>query len=168
MSEGKHLATALDLLFTSTTPGWFTPFMAVLDGLTAAQAATVPAERFNSVWKVVNHVRFWQAAALRQLQKLPVDYAALGSPDGAGWPPVDNPNDEAAWQAAKTQVCEANQALVRYVTGLDEAALDEPISDSATWNTRRDLIQSMIAHNSYHTCEVISIRHMQGLFFGAQ
>jgi len=25
----------------------------------------------------------------------------------------------------------------------------------------------MIAHNSYHTCELITIRHMQGWWFGA-
>ncbi len=167
VSEGRHLAEALEQLFVSSTPGWFTPFVAVLDGLTASQAVAIPAERFNSVWKVVNHVRFWQEAALRQLQNLPVDYAELGSADGTGWPPVDDPSDEAAWQTAKTRVCEANQALAQYVSGLHEAALDEPISDSAAWNTRRHLIQSMIAHNSYHTCELISIRHMQGLWFGA-
>ena len=88
MSEGQHLAEALEQLFTSSTPGWFTPFVEVYAGLTAEQAASVPAERFNSIWGVVNHVRFWQEVALRELQNLPVDYAELGSSDGSGWPPI--------------------------------------------------------------------------------
>jgi len=140
MSEGRHLAEALEQLFTSSTPGWFTPFVAALDGLSPSQAAAVPAEGFNSIWAVVNHVRFWQQVALRQLQDLPVDYAALGSADGSGWPPLEEPTDEASWQAARTGVRDANHALAQYVSGLTEAELDEPVSDSQHWNTRRHLI----------------------------
>jgi hypothetical protein len=87
MSEATYIAEALKQLFTSATPGWFSPFITATDGLTAEQAATVPAPRFNSVWAVVNHVRYWQEAALLQLQQLPVDGALLGSDDGSGWPP---------------------------------------------------------------------------------
>lgn len=167
MSEGQHLAEALEQLFINPAPGWFSPFMSVLEGMTAAQAAVVPAERFNSVWGVVNHVRFWQAAMLRQLQQQTVDFPALGSEDGSGWPPVVDASDEAAWQTAQADVLSANRALAQYVAGLSDADLDERISDNAEWNTRRHIIQSMIAHNSYHTCELITIRHMQGQFFGA-
>lgn len=167
MSDGRYFADAVEQLFSSTTPGWFTPFVAVLEGLSAQQAAVVPAEGFNSIWAVVNHVRFWQAAALCQLQHLPVDYPSLGSVDESGWPPVGDATDETAWQAAQKQVREANEQLARYISDLTDADLDETVSDNAEWNTRRHLIQSMIAHNSYHTCELISIRHLQGLQFGA-
>jgi hypothetical protein len=167
MSEPQHLAEALGLLFTSETPGWFSPITTATDGLTAEQAARVPAERFNSVWAVVNHVRFWQEAALRQLQGLEVDYPALGSPDGSGWPPAGETGDEDAWHAARAGAVEANAALARYIAGLTDAELDRPLSEGGDWNTRRHLVYSMLAHNSYHTCEVISIRHMQGWWFGA-
>jgi uncharacterized damage-inducible protein DinB len=163
VSDGRFFAEALEQLFTSPAPGWFTPFVAVLEGLSASQAATVPAERFNSIWAVVNHVAFWQEAALCQLQGLEVDYPSLGSADGSGWPPVGS--DEAAWQSAQQYVKDANRSLAQYVSGLSKAELDQALSDSGQWNTRRHLIQSMIAHNSYHTCELITIRHMQGLWF---
>src|SRR5579859_5574062 len=91
MSEASYTAEALELLFTSATPGWFSPFETATESLTAQQAATVPAPRFNSVWAVVNHVRYWQEAALLQLQQLPVDGTALGSEDGSGWPPAAAP-----------------------------------------------------------------------------
>ena len=167
MSEASSTAEALELLFTSATPGWFSPFATATEGLTAQQAATVPAPHFNSVWAVVNHVRYWQEAALLQLQQLPVESAALGSEDGSGWPPIADPTDESAWQEARRRALEANVALARYVARLSDAKLNQPIADSEAWNTRRHLIYSMMAHNSYHTCELISIRHLQGGWFDA-
>jgi len=167
MSTLNHEAEALDLLFTSTTPGWFSPFTTATDGLTATQAATVPAPHFNSVWAVVNHVRYWQEVALLQLQQLPVDSAALGSEDGSGWPPAGDPADEAAWHAARKRALDANAALARYVAGLSETELNQSIAEGDAWNTRRHLVYSMMAHNSYHTCEITTIRHMQGWWFDA-
>jgi hypothetical protein len=167
MSQANHTAEALELLFTSTTPGWFSPFVTATDGLTAEQAATVPASHFNSVWAVVNHVRYWQEVALLQLQQRLVDSAALGSDDGSGWPRPGDPADESAWHGARRRALEANAALARYAATLTEAELDHPIAEGDEWNTRRHLLYSMIAHNSYHTCEITTIRHMQGWWFDA-
>jgi len=164
MSEAYYAAEALEQQFTSTAPGWFTPFVLATDGLTAGQAATVPAPHFNSVWAVVNHVRYWQEVALRQLQQRP---AADDSDDGTGWPAVGDASDDAAWYAARTRAIEANAALAHYISGLMDAELDVPIAERDQWNTRRHLIYNMIAHNSYHTCEVTTIRHMQGWWFDA-
>jgi len=44
MSEAQHLAAALELLFTSEAPGWFSPIATATDDLTAAQASKVPRE----------------------------------------------------------------------------------------------------------------------------
>ncbi len=52
MSESHYAGEALELLFTRSTPGWFSPFATATAGLTAKQAATVPAPHFNSVWAV--------------------------------------------------------------------------------------------------------------------
>ncbi|GIK65611.1 MAG: hypothetical protein BroJett018_34050 [Chloroflexota bacterium] len=160
-SEAKHLAEALEGMFTTSAHGWFSSFVSAMEGLTAKQAASVPAEKFNSVWGVVNHVRFWQEAALLQLKKQAVDNEALGAANG--WPGAGS--SEAEWQTAKKRVVEANAKLAAYVAGLSDAELNEPLNDSGQWHTRHHLIQSMIAHNSYHTCELISIRNMQGWFF---
>jgi hypothetical protein len=67
MSEAQHLADSLERLFSNPKSGVFAPFITVTDGLTAAQAATVPAPRFNSVWAVVNHVWFWEETLLRPI-----------------------------------------------------------------------------------------------------
>lgn len=167
MSESSSVAEALEVLFTGTSPGWFSPFALATDGLTAEQAATVPAPHLNSVWAVVNHVRDSQEAALLQLQQRPVESATLGSEDGSGWPPVGEPTNKAAWQEARRRALEANAALARHVATLTDAELAQPIAEGEEWQTRRHLIYSMIAHNSYHTCEITTIRHMQGWWFDA-
>src|SRR5258708_16001094 len=91
MSEALAIAEALELLFTSATPGWFSPYALATDGLTAEQAATVPAPRFNSVCAVVNHVRYWQEVALLQLPPLPFHREDLAAEDGSGWRPIGHP-----------------------------------------------------------------------------
>src|SRR5260370_4130766 len=94
MSEALAIAEALELLFTSATPGWFSPYALATDGLTAEQAATVPAPRFNSVWAVVNHVRYWQEVPLLPPQHHPVGGGATGSEGRSGSPPHRYPTEQ--------------------------------------------------------------------------
>jgi hypothetical protein len=58
MSEAEHLSDVMRVLFKSDDHGLFTSFATAVTGLTAVQAGTIPAPRFNSVWAVVNHARF--------------------------------------------------------------------------------------------------------------
>jgi hypothetical protein len=160
MSEAQHLAEALEGLFANPENGWFTPFSVATAGLTAEQAAHVPAERFNSVWAVANHVRFCQEVALRRLRGLPVDRAALGAEDD--WPPVGEPADEDAWQTARERALAVNRELAETVAGLSGEELAQPFAAGRA--ARYQLVQGLIAHSGYHACEIISIRHMQGLW----
>ncbi len=55
-----------------------------------------------------------------------------------------------------------NKELAALVTGFTDEEITQPIS---TGRPRRDqIIHGMIAHNSYHACEIITIRHMLGLW----
>jgi len=167
-TEAEHLSDAVRALFVSNDHGLFTSSATAVAGLTAAQAASVPAARFNSVWAVVNHVRFWQEVTLLRLRGQPVDRTALGADNG--WPPARqpaadpgaSPDDESAWQAAVERCGEANRALAEAAAALSDEMLAAPLAPgrAAPWR----LIQAMIAHNAYHTCEVISIRRMLGLW----
>jgi hypothetical protein len=163
MSEAQHLAEALTRHFAGSTPtGAFLPFEAATEGLTAAQAAAVPAPRFNSIWAIVNHVWFWQEVLMRLLQNQPASHELLGTPDGSGWAPAGDPVDEAAWQADRKRALEVNTSLAAVVARLSEAELVETLE---AWRSpKHQAIQGIVAHNSYHTCEIISVRHMQGLW----
>jgi len=160
MTEAQHLADALTGFFTRTDNGWFTSFASAVAGLTAQQAAWVPGPGFNSVWGLVDHVWFWQQFFLPVLRGLPADQQPLRREDD--WAPVADPIDEDAWQAACRRVVSVNAELAAFVAGLSDEELAQP---SAPGRARRQqVIQGIIAHNSYHTCEIISVRHMQGLW----
>jgi uncharacterized damage-inducible protein DinB len=160
MSQAGALAEALQGLFSNPDAGWFTPLSVAIQELTPDQAAKVPAERFNSVWGVVNHVRFWQEYMLLRLQGKPVDRKALGGKSGWPLPPISP--SEAEWDQAKERMFSANQSLAEYVSQLNDEALNQPLAPGRP--SPYQVVQGLLAHNSYHTCEVISIRHMLGLW----
>ncbi len=160
MSEAEHLAGALTRFFSRKDNGWFTSFTTAIAGLTAQQAAWVPGSGFNSVWGLVDHVWFWQQFALPLLRGLPEDQQTLRREED--WAPIADPADEKAWQAACRRAVEVNAELAAYVAGLTDEELDLPYAPDKA--RRRQVIQGLMAHNSYHTCEIISVRHMQGLW----
>ena len=115
MSEARHLADSLERLFSNPASGVFAPFINVTDGLTAAQAAAVPAPRFNSIWAVVNHVWFWEESLLRLLRGESATPESLGATTEHGWPPAGSATDEAGWQAARTRALATNAELAQHI-----------------------------------------------------
>ena len=106
---------------------------------------------------MVNHVRFCQEAELPILQGKPVDWQKAQD----GWPTPGPANDEKAWLEASDQALTANQKLADYIQTLTDTELDQPYKGGQA--KRWQVIQGVINHNSYHICEIISMRHMQGL-----
>lgn len=160
MNQALSLADALLGLFSNPQAGWFTPISIGIQGLTPEQAAQVPAPRFNSVWGVVNHVRFWQDYMLLRLHGETVDKSILGASNG--WPPPPNQPTQAEWLSDQERMLTANRKLADYIGTLSDEALAQPVIPGGP--TPYQVIQGLISHNSYHTCEVISIRHMLGLW----
>ena len=160
MSETSHLAEALEGLLASPDFYWFVTYPAAVDGLTAEQAAGVPGPRFNSVWGVTLHLTVCQQFALAVLRGDTLNVETFFV-DGV-WPPVRAPQDEGAWQKAKADLLAANHALAEFVAGLSTEALD---LDLPYVNMKGyQYIQGHLAHNSYHLCEIVSVRHMQGFW----
>lgn len=162
MSTGSALADALERHFSLPAHVAFSNFALVSDGLTAAQASSSPGARFNSVWNITNHVWYWQEMLLRLLQGQTPAHTDLGAPDGSGWNMASAPGDEAAWAADRVRAMDGNKALARFVAALSDSDLDGRLE---AWNcARHQAVNSILAHNSYHTCEIISVRHMLGFW----
>lgn len=163
MAEGQHLADTLVAFFCYTDHYTLAPFIRAVAGLDAGQAAAVPAPGFLCVWAQVNHVRFWHEANLCQLRAQPVDYEALGAnASSGGWPPPGQAGDEAAWQAAVSRTVQLNQEVAELVEGLTDEELAQAVV--AGYVTRWQIVQSLIAHNAYHTCAIIHARRLLGLW----
>ncbi len=160
MSEAKHLAEALDGFLTNDKNGWFLPIRSAIQGLTAEQAACIPAKGFNSVWGVVNHLIYWNEIMSLRLEGHTVDRKNLPNPDS--WPKPAIPATEDAWKRDCERLFAIHKNLVEYTARQIDETLSERMAPGQP--KRWQVIQGIIAHNSYHTCEIISIRHMQGLW----
>jgi hypothetical protein len=149
----KNYFTATEIQET----GGFVPFIAATDDLTGQQAATVPAEGINSVWAVVNHLTYLQnglrMALLRESAEPPSMEAA--------WPPPGEIND-ANWLAARQQALDSNHQLAEVIAALTNAQLPETLPGWFNSITEQAIF-GINCHLSYHTAEIITIRHMQGL-----
>jgi hypothetical protein len=55
-----------------------------------------------------------------------------------------------------------NHEFAAYIRGLSDEDLAAPPAQGAP--PRYMAIHGVLAHNAYHSCEVLSIRHMQGLW----
>jgi hypothetical protein len=160
MPETPHLAEAIEGLFSARDCFWFVTYPAAVAGLTAPQAASSPGPRINSVWGVTLHLSLCQRFALAVLRGDAVEvneFFAAGA-----WPPVSDPSDDAAWQQAKAEVLAVNHALAECVAGLSDADLEKELAQLGM--KAYQYIQGQIAHNSNHLCEMVDIRHMQGLW----
>ncbi len=160
MSEAEHLADALVRLLSNPEGGWFTPVSVALEGLSAEQAARVPAQGFNSVWMVVNHMTYWQDYLVHRLRG-EREYSWKPSSKGS-WQSIKQPYLEHEWGADRESLFATNKALAAVVGALSDEELNQPYDEGRS--ERHKVIQGIIAHNSYHTNEIISIRHMLGLW----
>lgn len=163
MSEINHLATVVEQHFSNPEVSSFVHFVTVTDGLSGEQAAATPGPRFNSVWAVVNHVALWMDVLRASIVGESVDLPAWGLTEmGGGWPPVGQVSDT-NWLAARQRALDLNHAFAEAIRTMDEAMLEQP-SEQFWGQPPYQAILAIYSHNSYHTAEIISIRHMQGLW----
>jgi hypothetical protein len=135
MPESTHLAEALEGLFAPPDVYWFVSYPAAVTGLTVEQAACAPGPRFNSIWGVTLHLTICQQFAAAVLRRETIDVNAFLA---------------------------ANHALAICVAGLPDEVLEQPLPYVEMKGYQ--YIQGHLAHNSNHLCEMVDIRHMQGLW----
>src|SRR5512136_2734311 len=113
MNEAKHLSESVIDFYSSPQNNWFTPITEAIKGLNAEQAATVPAKGFNSIWAVLNHVRFCKEVINNRLKGESEEHTTFGA--GEDWPPVGDPMDEDAWKSTCVRALEVNQEFAKTV-----------------------------------------------------
>jgi hypothetical protein len=106
------------------------------------------------------HLTLCQRFALAVLRGDPIDVDAFFA-EGM-WPPVRDAANEAAWQQAVTELLAVNHALAECVAGLSEADLERDLGVVGMKGFA--YIEGQLAHNSHHLCEIVTIRHVQGLW----
>ena len=134
---------------------WHGPsVMALLEGVSASQAAARPIPSAHSIWQLVNHIAAWERACLRRLNGDPAQLT-----DEEDWQPLTD-TTEAAWQKTKDELVATHQELLRKIAELDEARLDQPIINdpSTTYSSVYVTLHGGVQHDLYHAGQIALLK----------
>ena len=134
---------------------WHGPaVLALLDGVTAQQAAAHPIPGAHSIWALTLHIAAWDRAILRRLQG---DRAQLS--DEEDWRPIYDTSDE-AWEHAKQYLIDTHQQLLQAVAAVDDSRLDQPIISNASFSSSSVYVtlHGGVQHDLYHAGQIAILK----------
>jgi len=134
---------------------WHGPsVIALLEGVTAAQAASRPIPAAHSIWQLVSHIAAWERACLRRLNGDPAQLT-----DEEDWPAVSDTSD-AAWQQTKDELIETHQQLLDAIAELDDARLNQPIINdpSTAYSSVYVTLHGGVQHDLYHAGQIAILK----------
>jgi uncharacterized damage-inducible protein DinB len=160
MNEIARLAKQLELTFSGDA--WHGPTLEnALEGISAAQAAALPAGQTHGIWEFLLHLSAWEGAALDRLTSGYVEMPTEGD-----WPDIGEVS-EANWAEAQKKVVQRHRNLVEYVAALSPDRLDERLGDARVRETGggvtvAETVFGVIQHNVYHIGQIVILKkHFQ-------
>ncbi len=119
-SEPERIAEQVSRAFEGEA--WHGPSLSeLLEGVTAAQAASRPAAGFHSIWELVLHIGAWERVVLRRLN----GEAIPNLPPEKDWPPAGH--GDAAWKDTLATLARGNRELRAVIARFDSARLNDPV-----------------------------------------
>jgi uncharacterized damage-inducible protein DinB len=134
---------------------WHGPSVsAILEGVTAVQAAAHPIPGAHSIWELTLHIAAWEGACRRRLQG---DPARLS--DDEDWPKVDDTSED-AWRATKQRLRDNHEALLEAISLVEESTLDRPIIEDATtpFSSIYVTLHGGVQHDLYHAGQIAILK----------
>jgi len=153
MSETARIRNQFERAFNGEA--WHGPsVLALLDGVTAEQAAAHPIPGAHSIWELTLHIAAWEDACRRRLQGDPAQLA-----DDENFPPVKD-STEAAWESAKQKLSDTHQRLLAVLTTIDDSRLNDPIIDSSEipFSTAYVTLHGGVQHTLYHAGQIAILK----------
>jgi uncharacterized damage-inducible protein DinB len=134
---------------------WHGPsVLALLNGVTAQQAAAHPIPGAHSIWELTMHIEAWERACLRRLNSDPARLT-----DEEDWRPINDKSD-AAWESTKQQLLETHRELLEAIAKLEESRLNEPIIRSADtpYSSVYVTLHGGVQHDLYHAGQIAMLK----------
>ena len=133
---------------------WHGPsVLALLEGVTAQQAAAYPILGAHSIWELTLHIAAWENACLRRLQGDPAQLT-----DEEDWRPLYDTSEE-AWENTKKYLIDNHRELLDAIGKLDESKLNEPIISSNTpYSTVYVTLHGGVQHDLYHAGQIAVLK----------
>jgi uncharacterized damage-inducible protein DinB len=139
---------------------WHGPsVMALLNGVTAEQAAAHPIAGAHSIWELTQHIRAWEGACLRRLNG---DPARL--PDEEDWQALNDFSD-AQWEKTKRDLVDTHERLLQAIAAVDDSRLDQPIIDhpETPFSSVYVTLHGGVQHDLYHAGQIAVLKKALGL-----
>jgi uncharacterized damage-inducible protein DinB len=141
----------------SGDPWHGSPLSAILEGITAQQAAAMPLASAHSIWELVLHMTGWKNEVRRRLSGAPA-----GEPDAGDWPAVGEPTPQ-RWAEALENLGLAHRLLVSAVKDVQEANLYVPTNDPRNRElgvgvTYYELLHGIVQHDVYHAGQIAILK----------
>ena len=122
----------------------------ILDGVTAAEAASHPVGGGHSIWEIVYHVTAWVRA---------VHSRVLGNitelEGEADWPPVRD-TSENAWRAAFEELRRSQSELIATLKTQSDVDLSAPVPNREY--DRAHLLHGLTQHHAYHAGQMALLK----------
>jgi uncharacterized damage-inducible protein DinB len=129
----------------------------LLADVTAEEAAARPIPGAHSIWQLVLHMTAWADEVRARVAGAPA-----GNPSVGDWPRV-GPVGRARWDAARTALFNAYQALHKDVSRMAARDLSRPTNDprnraTGEGMTRYLTIHGVIHHAAYHAGQIALLK----------
>jgi uncharacterized damage-inducible protein DinB len=133
------------------------PLLSILDGISAAQAASKPIADGHSIWELVLHMTGWKLEVAKR-----VTGGSATDPAGGDWPEIGDPTPT-RWKAAREALAGAHRTLIDTIKSLPESKLYEPTNDPrnrplGTGVSHYVLLHGIVQHDVYHAGQIALLK----------
>ncbi|MBM7554757.1 DinB family protein [Thalassobacillus pellis] len=157
--------------FSWDTETWFLPLEPALEGLNSTDASWQPPGGGNTIWQTVNHLNYYNALLVRQINdpttkkkssNNKASFGDIGKPADSKWKAVlaedtfgdkGNPEDVEKWKATMAETRLICKNLRKSLAHLNDSQQEEE---------RVGVLARQIMHNVYHIGQIVLIRKQQG------
>ncbi|KSU64497.1 hypothetical protein AS034_01255 [[Bacillus] enclensis] len=150
---------------------WFLPLESALKDLDSTHASWQPPGGGNTIWQIVNHLNYYNAVLIKQLND-PIlrkkessgkaAFGDIGEPAGLEWESVlAEDTFGGSGEAENTEKWDAVLEETRQICGELRKTLARG-SDSQLDEERIGRLARQMLHNAYHIGQIVLIRKQQG------
>lgn len=135
--------------------------LALLQQVSARDAAARPVEGAHSIWEIVRHMTAWALEATRRVQG-----GSPAEPEVGDWPRIEDHSDR-AWAGAVEALTAANEALADAASRLSAEDLArrvgaERVPALGSGVTLHDTLEGVVAHHAYHAGQIALLLRATG------
>ncbi|WP_099157088.1 DinB family protein [Virgibacillus ndiopensis] len=157
--------------FCWDTETWFLSLEPALQGLNSADASWHPPGGGNTIWQTVNHLNYYNALLVRQINDTTprkkgstnkVAFGDIGEPDSEKWKAIlaedtfgdiGDPADSEKWEEVLADAHLICEDLRKSLAQVNDSQLEEELVGG---------LARQILHTVYHIGQIVLIRKQQG------